>query len=217
MSQDRQKRRAAEAALGEVPRGAILGVGTGTTINHFIDGISAIKDHVRGAVASSVATEQRLRAAGIHVLELSEVGDLALYVDGADEATRERRLIKGGGGALTREKILAESSERFVCIVDRSKLVDRLGAFPLPIECIPMARTLVARELERVGGRPALREGFTTDNGNIILDVHGLTIDEPDRLEIELNQIPGVVTVGLFCRRSADQLIVGEDADVCRI
>jgi len=203
------KRAAAVAALDEVPPDVVVGVGTGSTTEHFIDALGSIRDRIRGAVASSLATAEHLRRAGIPVLELNDVGRLPIYVDGADEATRDRRLIKGGGGALTREKILAEASDRFVCILDESKVVDTLGRFPLPVECIPMARELVSAKLQRCGGRPELRSGFTTDNGNVILDVHGLTIDEPDRLEIELNQIPGVVTVGLFCRRPADLLVVG--------
>ncbi|HXV76009.1 MAG TPA: ribose-5-phosphate isomerase RpiA [Candidatus Polarisedimenticolaceae bacterium] len=210
MSRDELKIHAARAALDEIPDGAVIGVGTGSTTDHFIDGLAAIAARLRGAVASSVATERRLRSAGIDLFDLNQVGGVALYVDGADEATRARRLIKGGGGALTREKILAAASERFVCIIDRHKLVERLGAFPLPVECVPMARGLVARELARLGGRAVWREGFTTDNGNVILDTHGLSIDDPDALECELNQLPGIVTVGLFCRRPADRLIVGE-------
>jgi ribose 5-phosphate isomerase A len=203
------KRRAALAALDLVPRGATLGVGTGSTVNFFIEALAADPTRVRRTVSSSQASSARLRAAGIAVLDLNEIADLELYVDGADEANPARQLIKGGGGALTREKIVAAAARRFVCIVDDSKLVARLGGFPLPIEVIPMARALVARELTARGGRPQWREGFVTDNGNHILDVHGLAITDPPALERELNQIAGVVTVGLFAIRPADVLLVG--------
>ena len=215
--QDAAKRNAARAALDEIRPGWIIGVGTGSTTNHFIEGLAAVRDRVRGAVPSSEATRTRLREAGIPVIELPDVERLPLYVDGADEATRRRQLIKGGGGALTREKIVAAASERFVCIVDESKLVERLGRFPLPIEVVAAAVRHVSRELARRGGRAVLRAGFTTDNGNPIVDVHGLTIDDPEALETELNQIAGVVTVGLFCRRPADELIVGGPDGVRRI
>ena len=178
-------------------------------MNHFIDALAGIKGKIDGAVASSVATAERLKQRGIVVLELNETGDLPLYVDGADEATRHLHLIKGGGGALTREKIVAQASERFVSIIDETKLVDVLGAFPLPLEVIPMARSLVGREIVKLGGEPALRHGFTTDNGNIILDVRNLKILNPVEIEERLNQIPGVVTNGLFARRPADVLILG--------
>lgn len=204
---DLMKQRAARAALSEVREGTIVGVGTGSTVNHFIDALAA---HVRvkAAVSSSEASTQRLRAAGIDVIDLNEAGEIGVYVDGADEATPARHLIKGGGGALTREKIVAAASRRFVCIVDETKLVERLGKFPLPIEVIPMARRYVADQLSRLG-RPVWREGFVTDNGNHILDVHGLTINDPVSLERELNQIAGVVTVGIFAQRPADLLIIG--------
>ncbi len=209
MAQDLQKQRAAEAALEFVGDDAVVGVGTGSTVNFFIDALAPLRDRIAGAVSSSEASTKRLRALGIEVLDLNDAGELGVYVDGADEATRSLELVKGGGGALTREKIVAAASRRFVCIVDERKVVDRLGRFPLPVEVIPMARSLVARELARLGGRPMLREGFVTDNGNHILDVHGLDIADPAALETELNQVPGVVTVGLFARRPADILLVG--------
>jgi ribose 5-phosphate isomerase A len=211
---DANKRRAALAALDLVPRGATLGIGTGSTVNFLIEALAAHPMHVRRAVSSSEASSARLRAAGIAVLDLNEIDDLELYVDGADEANAARQLIKGGGGALTREKILAAAARRFVCIVDDSKLVARLGRFPLPVEVIPMARALVVRALAARGGRPQWREGFVTDNGNHILDVHGLAIDDPPALERELNQIAGVVTVGLFALRPADVLLVGSAGGV---
>ncbi len=209
MSKEEMKQRAAKAALEYVQGESIIGVGTGSTANFFIDALTAIKHRIDGAVASSVATADRLRKAGIPVLELNAVGDLGVYVDGADEATRHLQLIKGGGGALTREKIVAGASRRFVCIADESKLVDVLGAFPLPIEVIPMARSYIARQLVKHGGTPVLREGFVTDNGNVILDVHNLKILEPAKLEVELNNLPGVVTNGLFALRPADVLLLG--------
>jgi len=203
------KQRAALAALELVASGVTIGVGTGSTVNLFIDALAANPGRVRSAVSSSQASTARLRAAGLAVVELNELPDLALYVDGADEATPARHLIKGGGGALTREKILAAAAQRFVCIIDDTKMVTTLGRFPLPIEVIPMARTLVARQLTARGGRPLWRQGFVTDNGNCILDVHDLSIADPVALERELNQITGVVTVGLFAARSADVLLVG--------
>ncbi len=203
------KQRAALAALELVASGVTIGVGTGSTVNLFIDALAANPGRVRSAVSSSQASTARLRAAGLAVVELNELPDLALYVDGADEATPARHLIKGGGGALTREKILAAAAQRFVCIIDDTKLVTTLGRFPLPIEVIPMARTLVARQLTARGGRPLWRQGFVTDNGNYILDVHDLSIADPVALERELNQITGVVTVGLFAARPADVLLVG--------
>ena len=206
---DAKKRLAAQAALTYVRDGAVLGVGTGSTVNLFIEALIPYRNRIRAAVSSSNASTQRLVAAGITVLDLNDVGDLGVYVDGADEATRARHLIKGGGAALTREKIVAAAAAQFVCVADDSKLVDRLGAFPLPIEVIPMARALVARRLETFGGQPVWRQGVVTDNGNHILDVHGLTIEDPPALERELNQIAGVVTVGLFAVRPADVLIVG--------
>lgn len=216
MSAEREKRKraAALAALGHVEPDMTIGVGTGSTANHFIEALAGIKNRVRAAVASSDATTERLVQAGISVIDLAEVERLPLYVDGADEATVRRELIKGGGGALTREKIVAAASDQFVCIVDDSKLVERLGGFPLPVEIIPMARRHVALEIERLGGRPVIRDGFRTDNGNYILDVHGLAIPDPAALEAALNQIPGVVSNGLFCRRPADVLIVAGEGGV---
>ena len=208
MTQDDKKRAAAEAALSLVEGGAVIGVGSGSTASHFIDGLARIERPPAAAVASSVATAERLERNGIRVIDLAEAGRLPLYVDGADEATRERWLIKGGGGALTREKIVAAASDRFVCIIDDSKLVERLGAFPLPVEVLPLARRLVADEIERLGGRPVLREGVVTDNGNVILDVHGLTISAPQELETTLDGLAGVVANGLFSRRPADLLLV---------
>jgi ribose 5-phosphate isomerase A len=209
MSKEELKKRVAVAALEYVEFGTIIGVGTGSTANHFIDALATIKNKIEGTVASSVASAERLKGHGIQVLDLNSAGELSLYVDGADEATRHLHLIKGGGGALTREKIVAAASRKFVCIADDSKLVDVLGAFPLPIEVIPMARSYVARQIVKLGGTPALREGFTTDNGNVILDVHNLKIMEPARLEAELNNIAGVVTNGLFALRPADVLLLG--------
>jgi len=217
MTQDLSKRDAALAAVDEIEAGWVIGVGTGSTANLFIEGLAAVKSRIEGAVASSVASAERLKGLGIRLLELDEVGRLPIYVDGADEATRRRELIKGGGGALTREKVVAAASERFVCIIDESKLVERLGRFPLPVEIIAMASSHVAERIGRLGGRPVLRRGFTTDNGNPILDVHDLVIDDPVGLESEMNQIAGVVTVGLFCRRPADLLIVGTGKGVTHI
>lgn len=209
MTQDELKKAVAHAALEYVEAGSIIGVGTGSTANHFIDALATVKGRIEGAVASSEATAQRLRKHGIPVLDLNETGGLRIYVDGADEATEHLHLIKGGGGALTREKIVAAASEKFVCIADESKLVGVLGKFPLPVEVIPMARSYVAREIVRLGGEPVLRTGFKTDNGNIILDVHGLTILNPVELEERLDHIAGVVTNGLFARRPADVLLLG--------
>jgi ribose 5-phosphate isomerase A len=214
MASDDQKRRAAEAALQYVPEGCIVGVGTGSTVNHFIAALARKPFLVAGAVSSSEASTRLLREAKIDVLDLNSTGDLDVYVDGADEATRALQLVKGGGGALTREKIVAAASRRFVCIADGSKLVDVLGRFPLPVEVIPMARSYVARRITRLGGQPVLREGFTTDNGNVILDVHNLRIADPPALEAELDRITGVVTNGLFAARGADVLLLGTDAGV---
>jgi ribose 5-phosphate isomerase A len=207
-NQDAMKKQAAEAALAYVD-GGVVGVGTGSTVNHFIEALAGIKHRIDGAVSSSVASTERLKSHGIEVLDLNAVGELALYVDGADESNSALQLIKGGGGALTREKIIAAASKQFVCIADESKLVKVLGAFPLPVEVIPMARSYVARELVRLGGTPVWREGFVTDNGNLILDVHHLEILEPAALEQTINNIVGVVTVGIFARRGADVLILG--------
>jgi ribose 5-phosphate isomerase A len=208
MTQDEQKRAAAKAAIQYIPAGSIIGVGTGSTANYFIDELASIKRNLDGAVASSAATASRLRDHGIVVLDLNSVDELPVYVDGADEITEHLHMIKGGGGALTREKVVAAVAKKFVCIADESKLVPVLGKFPLPIEVIPMARGYVAREITRLGGQPMLRQGFTTDNGNVILDVHGLQILNPTELETTLNQIPGVVTNGLFARRKADVLLL---------
>ena len=210
MTQDEQKKKVAEAALEYVEAGAIVGVGTGSTANHFIDALAKIKHRIDGTVASSEATASRLKGHGIEVLDLNEVADIRVYVDGADETTRHLQLIKGGGGALTREKIVAAVSRKFVCICDSSKLVDVLGAFPLPVEVIPMARGYVAREIVKRGGKPVLRDNFVTDNGNVILDIHNLKILEPAKLEQDLNNIAGVVTNGLFAMRPADLLLVAD-------
>jgi len=209
MSQDDLKRAVARAAIEYVPADCIVGVGTGSTANFFIDELAGIKHKIRGAVASSEASAKRLQGHGIEVLSLNEAGTLQVYVDGADEITRHLHLIKGGGGALTREKIVAAASKKFICVCDASKLVDVLGKFPLPIEVIPMARSFVARQLVALGGQPELRVGFTTDNGNAILDVHGLQIMNPVELESTLDHIAGVVTNGLFARRGADVLLLG--------
>ena len=206
---DAKKRLAAQAALDYVIDGAVIGVGTGSTVNFFIEALIPYRNRVRAAVSSSNASTERLLAGGIAVLDLNDVDDLGLYVDGADEATRSLHLIKGGGAALTREKIVAAAAARFVCIADESKMVERLGTFPLPVEVIPMARALVTRKLATYGGRAVWRQGVVTDNGNHLLDVHGLTIEDPPAMESELNQIAGVVTVGLFARRPADVLILG--------
>ena len=214
MNQDLKKQRAAEAALEFVGDGAIVGVGTGSTVNFFIEGLAALRHRIAGAVSSSTASTQRLTAHGIAVLDLNATGELEVYVDGADEATRDLHLIKGGGGALTREKVVAAASRRFVCIVDEQKVVARLGRFPLPVEVIPMARGHVARQIVRLGGAPAWREGVVTDNGNHILDVRGRVIGDPVALEGEINQVAGVVTVGLFARRPADVLLVGTDTGI---
>ncbi len=214
MTQDEMKKAAAEAALEYVKTGTVIGIGTGSTANHFIDSLAAIKHRIEGTVASSVASAERLEKHGIDVLDLNMVDEISVYIDGADEATRHLHLIKGGGGALTREKIVAAASRKFVCIADESKLVDILGGFPLPVEVIPMARSYVARELVKLGGEPVLREGFTTDNGNIILDVHGLQIMEPSKLEARINNIAGVVTNGIFALRPADVLLLGGEDGV---
>jgi ribose 5-phosphate isomerase A len=202
------KKIAAEAALEYVQEG-VIGVGTGSTVNHFIDLLATVKHRIDGAVSSSEASTERLREHNIPVMDLNAAGELDLYVDGADESNHQLELIKGGGGALTRENIVAAASRKFVCIADESKLVDMLGKFPLPVEVIPMARSYVGRELVRLGGTPAWRENFITDNGNLILDVHHLEIMEPIKLEQQINNIPGVVTVGLFAQRPADILILG--------
>lgn len=208
MNQDELKKAAALAAIEHVEDDTVVGVGTGSTVNFFIDELARIKGRIEGAVSSSEASTRRLREHGIRVLELNDAGPLPLYVDGADETNAHRQLIKGGGGALTREKIVAAASDKFVCVVDASKKVDLLGKFPLPVEVIPMARSLVARELVKLGGKPVMRVGFVTDNGNEILDVHNLEITDPVALETAINQITGVVCCGLFARRPADQVIM---------
>jgi ribose 5-phosphate isomerase A len=214
MSADRKKQEAALAALAHVREDEVIGIGTGSTVNHFIDALAARKLRIRGAISSSESSSARLRRHGFEVLDLNATGELDLYVDGADESDRHLRLIKGGGAALTREKIVAAASRRFVCIVDDSKLVEVLGRFPLPVEVIPMARSYVARELVKLGGHPVYREGVITDNGNQILDIHGLSIVDPVALEQSINGIVGVVCVGLFAQRRADVLIVGSDSGV---
>jgi len=214
MTQDEKKSAAAWAALEYVQSGMIVGVGTGSTANHFIDALASIKSRIDGTVASSKASAERLRGHGIAVFDLNGVDEIAVCVDGADEATHALKLIKGGGGALTREKVVAGAAKQFVCIADDSKLVDVLGEFPLPVEVIPMARGLVARRLTALGGKPVWRVGFVTDNGNQILDVANLEIIEPAKLESEINQIPGVVTNGLFALRGADALLLGTDSGV---
>ena len=209
MTQDELKQEVARAAIEYVVPGTIIGVGTGSTANFFNDELAKIKGKIDGTVASSIASAERLKGHGIPVYDLNAVDGISVYVDGADEANKYLQLVKGGGGALTREKIVAAASKKFVCIADESKLVDILGAFPLPIEVIPMARSLVAREIVKLGGEPVLREGFTTDNGNIILDVHNLEIMEAVKLEQTLNNLVGVVTNGLFAMRPADVLLLG--------
>ncbi|HEY7906245.1 MAG TPA: ribose-5-phosphate isomerase RpiA [Wenzhouxiangella sp.] len=216
MSQARLKIEVAKQALSHVESGMVLGVGTGSTVNAFIDQLAASGIRLAGAVSSSEATTERLKAAGIEVVDLNHTGDLALYIDGADEVDPHRRLIKGGGGALTREKIIAAASKRFVCIVDESKCVKVLGEFPLPVEVLPMARALVARRMVAMGGTPELRDGFTTDQGNLILDVRGLDLVDPVKVETAINQIPGVVTCGLFAHRGADEVLVATEAGVER-
>lgn len=209
MTQDEMKKAAGWAALEYVTPGSIVGVGTGSTVNHFIDALETVKEQVKGAVSSSVASTERLEKIGIPVLDANEVAVLDIYVDGADEIDPNMSMIKGGGAALTREKIVAAIAKTFVCIIDDSKKVDVLGQFPLPVEVIPMARSYVARELVKLGGDPCYREGVVTDNGNIILDVHNLRIDDPKGLEDTINAIAGVVTVGLFANRGADIILEG--------
>ncbi|MDO8314678.1 MAG: ribose-5-phosphate isomerase RpiA [Rugosibacter sp.] len=218
MTQDEMKQAVAQAACDYVaahlPAGAILGVGTGSTANYFIDAIATLKDRIGGTVASSEATRQRLEGHGIRVLDLNDVGQMAIYVDGADEIDGSLAMIKGGGGALTREKIVAAVADIFVCICDDTKRVKTLGRFPLPVEVIPMARAHVARQLKQLGGTPKLREGFVTDNGNLILDVHGLHIKQPTTLESQIDGIAGVVSNGLFARRGADVLLLATPSTV---
>lgn len=219
--QNALKAAAAKAAIKEVPENTIVGVGTGSTVNFFIDELIAIRDRIQAAVSSSEASTARLKAGGIEVIALNDAGPLSVYVDGADEVTRQLAMIKGGGAALTREKIVAGASQRFVCVADASKLVPVLGKFPLPVEVIPMARSFVARELVKLGGHPEWRmrddKAVVTDNGNWILDVHGFSIENPPLLETEINQIPGVVTNGIFARRGADVLLLATADGVQRI
>ncbi len=218
MSPEEKKKMAAQAALEYVKNGSIIGVGTGSTVNHFIDLMAEkIPGAIEAAVSSSEVSTRRMLNHGIHVIELNHAGRLSVYVDGADESNHQLHLIKGGGGALTREKIVAAASDQFVCIADESKLVDTLGKFPLPVEVIPMARSLVAEEIVKLGGKPVWREEFITDNGNIILDIHGLQIEDPLKLENQINQIAGVVSVGLFAHRPANVLILGSDDGIRKI
>lgn len=215
MTADEKKKLAAYAALEYVERGSVIGVGTGSTVNHFIDAVAEkMKGSIEAAVSSSEASTERLQQHGIPVIDLNAAGELSIYVDGADESNHHLQLIKGGGGALTREKIVAAASKTFVCIADETKLVGMLGKFPLPVEVIPMARSLVARQLTQLGGQPVWREDFVTDNGNYILDIHNLEIMEPMKMESMINQMAGVVTVGLFAHRPADVLLLGGDDGV---
>ncbi len=214
MTQDEMKQAVARAALEHVVPNTIIGIGTGSTANFFIDALAEIKDTISGTVASSEASADRLRGHGIEVLDLNSVDEMSVYIDGADETNDQAHLVKGGGGALTREKIVAAVAKKFVCIVDSTKVVEVLGAFPLPVEVIPMARSYVARELVKLGGEPVYREGFVTDNGNVILDVHGLQIADPVAFEQQLNNITGVVTNGLFALRPADVVLVGSESGV---
>ena len=216
MSQDQKKRNAAKAAIDYIKNIAVIGVGTGSTVNFFIEELAKNKGHIDGVVSSSVATENLLREHNIPLIALNSVIELPVYIDGADEATKNKHLIKGGGGALTREKIVAAASKQFICIIDDTKLVPLLGNFPLPIEVIPMAQSYVAREITKLGGQPELRQDFITDNGNVILDIHNLNIENPSELENKLNQITGVVTNGLFAKRPADVLIVASDNGVIK-
>ncbi len=209
MTQDEMKKAAGWAALKYVEKGSIVGVGTGSTVNHFIDALGSIKDDIKGAVSSSIASTEKLKGLGIEVFDCNDVMSLDIYVDGADEINAQREMIKGGGAALTREKIVAAIAEKFVCIVDDTKAVDVLGTFPLPVEVIPMARSYVARELVKLGGDPVYRQGVVTDNGNVILDVHGLKITHAKDLEAKINGIAGVVTNGLFAISGADVVITG--------
>ena len=209
MTQDEMKKAAGWAALKYVVPGTIVGVGTGSTVNHFIDALATMKDQIKGAVSSSIASTERLKGLGIPVFDLNDIDALSVYVDGADEINASRDMIKGGGAALTREKIVAAVADQFICIIDNTKTVDVLGTFPLPVEVIPMAREYVAREIRALGGNPVWREGVVTDNGNIILDVHNMSIVDPVKLEAEINAIVGVVTNGLFAARPADLLLLG--------
>ena len=217
MSPEQAKQLVAEAAIEYIEWDWVIGVGTGSTANLFIDELAKMKGQIDGAVASSEASAERLRNHGIKVMELDQVGDLPIYVDGADESTKHLHLIKGGGAALTREKIVAAASAKFICIADDSKLVSTLGKFPLPVEVIPMAKSYIARQLVKLGGNPILRDGVVTDNGNLIIDVHDLSIENPVELERQINQIAGVVTNGLFAQRGADVLLLGGDNGVTKL
>ena len=216
MSQDLKKRNAAKVAVDYIKNSAVIGVGTGSTVNFFIEELAKNKGLIDGVVSSSVATEKLLKEHNIPVIALNSVTELAIYIDGADEATKNKHLIKGGGGALTREKIIAAASKKFICIIDDTKLVPVLGNFPLPVEVIPMAQSYVAREITKLGGQPELRQDFITDNGNVILDIHNLKVENPSELEDKLNQITGVVTNGLFARRPADVLIIASDNKIIK-
>jgi len=214
MHQSEKKRQVAKAALEYIPEGAQLGVGTGSTVNYFIDALPDFRSKIRSIVSSSEASTERLEKHGFEVSDLAEIGDLDLYVDGADEANKHFHLIKGGGGALTREKVIAAAARKFVCIIDDSKMVGALGTFPLPVEVIPMARSFVARQFIKQRGQPVYREGFLTDNGNEILDVYNLNITNPPEMEARFSRIPGVVTVGIFGHRGADVILMADDKQV---
>ena len=214
MAQDEKKQRVAEAALQYVEDDSVIGVGTGSKVNYFIEQLASIKHRIEGAVSSSEASEELMRQHHIPVVPLNSVIELSIYIDGADEATKHLQLIKGGGGALTREKIVAAASQKFICIIDDSKFVDVLGQFPLPVEVIPMAQSYVAREIVKLGGQPELRQGFTTDNGNIIIDIQNLSIMQPQELETNLNNIAGIVSNGLFALRPADMLLIADDNEI---
>jgi ribose 5-phosphate isomerase A len=214
MTQDELKRKTAEAALSYIEGIRVIGVGTGSTVNHFIRLLADCRSNIDGAVSSSEGTTQRLRDLGIPVLDMNNLTDVEIYIDGADEVNPAKQMIKGGGGALTREKIIAGASAKFVCIADQSKQVDKLGRFPLPIEVIPMARTYVARQMVNLGGEPKWREGFVTDNGNHIIDIHNLDIPDPIAMEQFVNNIPGVITVGLFAMRPADVVLIAKEDTV---
>ena len=216
MSQDNKKRNVAKAAIEYIKNSTIISVGTGSTVNFFVEELAKNKGLIEGAVSSSIATEKLLKDNNIPVVTLNSVTELSVYIDGADEATKNKHLIKGGGGALTREKIIAAASKEFICTIDDSKLVPLLGSFPLPVEVIPMAQSYVAREIVKIGGQPELRQDFQTDNGNIILDIHNLKIENPIELENQLNQITGVVTNGLFAKRSADTLLIAKDDGIIK-
>jgi len=217
MTPEQAKQLVAEAAIEYIEWDWVIGVGTGSTANLFIDELAKMKNKIDGTVASSEASAERLRGHGIKVYELDQVGDLPVYVDGADESTKHLHLIKGGGAALTREKIVAAASDKFVCIADDSKLVSTLGAFPLPVEVIPMSKSYIARQLVKIGGNPILRDGVVTDNGNLIIDVHDLKIENPVDLERQINQLAGVVTNGLFAQRGADVLLLGGEGGVTKV